>query len=221
MMRKMGPFARCAVHLLDGGYSPIPVRFASKRPLLKSWDHLRSKPLSRETITELSAKYPALNLAVAGGYGGLVPIDIDTDDADIIAAATSALPEPNVAKRGQRGFVAFYRGTPGRIWGRKFKMPGAGKGKVIVEILTTGKTIIPPSIHADTGKPYLWTTKATLLNTRVTELVRITPSHITALARALRPWVPPQERYEPREDGYSATIWVRPAAAIRMGCGGR
>jgi hypothetical protein len=122
-----------------------------------------------------------------------VPLDIDTDDADVMAAIGRALPRPNVAKAGRRGCVLFFR-AEGDIPGRDFMLPKVdGKpGKPLVSILSTRKTVLPPSVHPDTGKPYRWLTGSrTLFNTPAGELVPVTAQHIAALERALRPWCPP------------------------------
>lgn len=192
-MSKLGPWARYAIHMLRGGYSPIPVHFASKKPLVKAWDHLRQAPMSPESIGKLARERPQLGIAVAGGFNGLVIIDFDTDDRDILGEIAKALPRPNVAKKGRRGFVGFYRAAGELPRARKFVTPkkDGRPGKVLVEILTTGKTVLPPSIHPDTKEPYRWLTKATLYTKPVVNLVPITGKHIEALAMVLRPWCPP------------------------------
>jgi hypothetical protein len=152
--------------------------------------------MSPESIAKLARERPQLGIAVAGGYGGLVPIDFDTDDKAILGEVFRAIPRPNVAKKGRRGFVAFYRATGELPKGRKFLAP-KGKdgtpGKVLVEILTTGKTVIPPSIHPDTKEPYRWLRgpgMATLYRRPLINLVDISVKHIEAMAMVLRPWCP-------------------------------
>jgi hypothetical protein len=182
--------------MLQGGYSPIPVHYASKRPLLKAWDHLREKSLSSASIAQIASERPQLGIAVAGGFNGLVPIDFDTDDMDILREVAKAIPRPNVAKKGRRGFVGFYRAADDLPRARKFLMPKGenGKpGKVLIEVLTTGKTVLPPSIHPDTKNPYRWLRgpgMATLYSRPIGNLVPITQRHIDALALVLRPWCP-------------------------------
>lgn len=222
-MRHPAPFARYAAHMLDGGYSPIPVRWADKRPLARvrdetcpdplvlygvvnGWDRLRTETLTPADIAEIVRRRSRIGIGVVGGYNGLVPIDCDTDDPAIAKAILSALPRAIVGKRGQRGLVRFYRSDVA-IPARKFRMPPVdGKpGGVLVEVLTTGKTVTPPSIHPDTQEPYRWLTRSTLYSKRVDELVTITPAHIEALAEALRPWVPLPKPYVPRPPGPRAS----------------
>ena len=61
---------------------------------------------------------------------------------------------------------------------------------MLVEVLATGQSVLPPTIHPDTGRPYQWLTKATLFNTRVDELPVITKANIAALKTGLAPWLP-------------------------------
>lgn len=189
-----GPWEHYAPHMLKGGYSPIPVLPTSKRPAIKRWPDLRDKPMSLGSMKRLAARQPDLGIAVAGGHQGLVPIDFDTEDEDILAAAFSVLPEATVRKKGKRGFVGFYRwDDKGPPPGTKFEAEARDgrPGGMLVEILGTGKTVIPPSVHPGTKAPYEWLTSATLYTRPVGNLVPITARHIKALDKALRPWLPP------------------------------
>lgn len=182
-------FKQWAAHILKGGYSPVPLH--GKRPVFDKWDRLRSKALTPTEIKELCRKYGAMNLGVAGGFNCLAPVDIDTDDHEITLAIAGALPPAMVAKAGRKGFTAFYWDSSGMIGGAKFKrrLPDGGFD-MLVEILVTGQTVLPPSMHPETRKPYVWKTRATLFNTRVDELPEISQDHIEALRNALERWIP-------------------------------
>jgi hypothetical protein len=153
---------------------------------------LRSVALTPNQIDALCRKHPGLGLGVAGGFMGLIPIDVDTDDREIIDAIMSALPRPDVAKFGQRGFTASYYDAYRCMAGQKFRHPRKdGSGfDTLVEVLATGQSVLPPTVHPDTMQPYRWLTNDTLLNTRVDELPVITKAHIEALREALGPWLP-------------------------------
>ena len=193
-----GAFAQFAAHMLDGGYSPVPIAPEKKRPLsacafYRSWGRLKRKALAPAQIEALTRKYPGLGLGVAGGFGGLVPIDVDVDvdEPEIIDAVRSALPEILVAKRGRKGFTAFYWNPGGNIEGRKFRRPREDGGfDMLVEVLTSGQSVVPPTLHPDLGRPYEWITRRTLFNEMVDELPIITRAHIDAMEAALRPWLP-------------------------------
>jgi hypothetical protein len=171
------------------------------RGLVNGWNRLRETRLSLDDIAGFCQRYTKLNIGVLGGCGGLVPIDFDTDDAGVLAACDRALPRPNVAKVGRRGFVGFYRAAGELPRARKFvtRKRDGKPGKVLVEILTSTKTVLPPSIHPDTREPYRWLTRGTLYSKPVTNLAPITAEHIEALAAALRPWCPPPPSRKYRE----------------------
>ncbi len=189
-MKPLGAFAEWAEFVLDGDYSPIPIRAGTKRPLFDKWDRLRSTALTPAEIAEMCRKFPDLGLGVAGGFGGLVPVDLDSDDHKITNAVCSALPEILVAKRGRRGFTAFYYDAYGCVKAEKFRTPRRGGGfDMLVEILTTGQSVIPPTLHPDLGEPYRWVTERTLLNERCHELPLITAAHVEALRKAMEPWL--------------------------------
>jgi hypothetical protein len=126
-----------------------------------------------------------------GNY--LVPLDVDVDDVNIVAAVARSVPKASVAKAGAHGFTCLYRSSV-PITAVKFRP--AGTPKPIVEILTSGQSVIPPTVHPDTGRPYQWLTPRTLLDMRLEDLVPIDPEHVDALAKALEPWCPPRT-YQP------------------------
>ena len=194
--RPASPFAAWGERLLDNGYSPVPLKPVVRTPLLRKWDRLREKALSRDDIERLTKVNPDLGLGVAGGFNCLLPIDVDTDDREILNAVLGVLPRPTVGKRGSKGWTAFFWDSTGLIDARKFVVPETKAP--IVEILTTGVATIPPTVHPKLGRPYHWLRKATLFNTQIDDLPEITPDHIVALEKALRPWVPERPIWVPR-----------------------
>ena len=195
-----GPFAQCAAKLLDKGYSPVPILPGQKRPLPQChfyghWNELREKALTFKQVQSLIRWRPDLGVGVAGGYNCLTPLDIDTDDPEIKRAISYALPPKSVAKQGKKGGTLFYWNADGLIEGMKFK---ARKGKgwdFFAEVLVTGQTVIPPTIHPETLRPYKWCNAATLLNTKVDNLPQILSSDIEALQCSLSPWLPKPEEH--------------------------
>jgi hypothetical protein len=184
-------FGKWGTHMLAGGYSPVPLRAGGKRPLTDKWDHLRKEPMTPAAIATLANRHPNLGLGVAGGYLDLVPVDVDTEDLAIIAAARAVLPPMAVAKKGNRGFTVFYRG---KVRARRFKTV---EKKPLVEVLVTGQTVLPPTIHPDTRLPYRWLTKATLFNTPVEQLPTLTEGQLQLLEQGLEPWLPKRTEYAP------------------------
>jgi hypothetical protein len=148
--------------------------------------------MTAEAIARLAREKPGLGLGVAGGYGGLVPVDVDTDDDDIRKVVESVLGKPVVEKAGKRGWTGFWRAA-GKIEARKFRrrQPGGKSGPPIIEILTTGQTVLPPTMHPDMGQPYRWKTRRTLYTVPLVNLTAVTPRHIDLLAVALGCETPP------------------------------
>src|SRR5690606_31478722 len=64
-------------------------------------------------------------------------------------------------------------------------------GPPIVEVLTTGQTVLPPTLHPDTERPYRWVTEKTLFVRPLWNLPAITTAHMEALRLVLGPWCEP------------------------------
>ena len=58
-MKPLGAFAQFAALMLEGDYSPVPIKVGEKRPLFDAWDRLRSAALTPAEIEELCRNYPA------------------------------------------------------------------------------------------------------------------------------------------------------------------
>jgi hypothetical protein len=112
---------------------------------------------------------PNAGVGIACGFNGVVALDFDTDDHAIINAVESVVGESFIQKRGNRGLTAFYRSsTP--VESRGFNIDG----KRVVDLLADGRqTVIPPSLHPDTNKPYTWITPLGLED--------VTPEHLPLL----------------------------------------
>ena len=180
------PFADFAEPLIAADYSPLPILPGTKRPALGEWQRLCNAQLSPDEIERFVRSPLAYGVGVALGFNGLIAIDIDTDDAAIVAAIRSAMPASIVAKRGRKGQTDFHRDPTEIIRARKVRGPAG----MLVEILGPGnQTVIPPTSHPATGQPYRWTTERWLDNTRVTDLPVIPPDIADRMAVVLRPWL--------------------------------
>lgn len=194
--------------LLTNGYSPVPIsnEIGGRCPL-EGWDRHRKEPLHVETLRWNGKLHPEYQLAVLGAFNGLVPIDVDTDDAEVIAAFKRVMPRPVVARKGSKGFVAFYRDPTGKVadyYRKNFMKRVADADGVIrplVEIKVMGHVTIPPSLHRKTGQPYRWMNcqpgrpARSLFDTPVAELGVVTIADLEALSKALEPWCPPVAEY--------------------------
>jgi hypothetical protein len=134
-------------------------------------------------------------IALCCGYRGLCVIDVDTDDAEKLAAVLRVLPRCRVGRFGSKGFALFarYEGVP-----KSFNIYCGPRGASIktVEVKGIGQNItVPPSIHFKTGNPYRWINPETgeELEGRpsLDELPVITDDDFVALVDALAPWATP------------------------------
>jgi hypothetical protein len=161
------------------GYAPVPVRPGTKAPCISEWTRWCSELPSPELIREWSKKYPDAGIAIATGpASGIVALDLDHDDGSHARVLAAAGPSP-VGKQGARGPTYFYRyrGEPSQAFRRH--------GHTICEVLSDKRlVIIPPTIHPDTGKPYVWTTPERLLNRAPSSLP---PLNSTAVAAPFEP----------------------------------
>lgn len=170
----LSPFAQACHRLIANGYSPLPISPMSKAPgefrggkwrPMSNWQRFREAPVSG-FILKVWCTWPDANVGIITGTRATATqivacVDFDTDDPDMLLEMQRSLPPSPVMKRGKRGFSAFYL------------VPNGTEGfrTTIVELLTnTRQTVIPPSIHCDTGRPYHWTGGASLLDTPAASL---------------------------------------------------
>jgi hypothetical protein len=138
---------------------------------------------------------PRVGLGLACGFNDLVAVDVDNEKAfPTTREVFSGIHPPS--KVGRKGATAFFRGEG--VESRKFCEPPAvdpatGKTRrpVLVEILAAGnQTVIPPTKHPDTGKPYRWIYGSLEDIGHVSELPVLTQAKRDELAQALAPLMP-------------------------------
>lgn len=212
------PYARVGAELVDMGYHAIPVLPGSKRPGSMShgewygdmdWSRFCDR-LPTEIETSIWSRWPDAGVCVAIDKQ-LKVIDVDTDDPDIRAAIEAVIPAPLVKKKGQKGYSAFYRGSE-NIVSRPFSLvlPGGFESRII-DLLAHGRqTVLPPTVHPDTGAAYEWITDDTLMDTSIEQLPLLPDDIAQRLEEALRPFGELRE-FKPLvrhgEDVFGETIW--------------
>jgi hypothetical protein len=158
----MGAFADMAERLIERGYAVVPIIPGTKRPGFFNGETWLGLP---EWQTRFNKRAPTNEQIVRWGVGdtgigivggpasrGMVGFDIDTDDPAIRAALDSILPPTPVRKVGRRGETLFYF-APQITQSRKWII----EQRVVCELIGPNRqTVIPPSIHPDTGQPYRW-----------------------------------------------------------------
>ncbi len=206
------PFALHGERIADMGYSCMPCRPGSKRPGSYSggmyfgrndWQQYCDRAPSEYELRTWT-RWPDAGICVALGYGSVVAVDVDTDADDLRSALASVLPLSRVQKRGEKGFTAFYRASPA-VKSAAFNVNGSR----VLDLLAHGKqTVIPPTLHPDTGMPYIWLTDETLENTHPADLPLLPDDIAELIAGALAPFgYAPQHAAAPSGDGFGHSIW--------------
>lgn len=129
-----------------------PSKGKGKAPILNEWSTYSDVMPSEAMRASWLMSYPASNIGLPfGKASGLCAIDIDTEDQELIDAIRAALPPSPWVRVGKKGMGLIYRwqGQP------NFKLRNSDN-ESIVEFLGSGnQMVMPPSIHPDTGKPYV------------------------------------------------------------------
>ena len=213
-------FARYHETLIANGFSPLPVTPRTKAVKLRGWQRACLQPLSPAERAELASGGVPYGVGIACGYGGLVALDRDTENPDVLAALVPIVPLGLVRKIGRRGCTSFFRTANPSVCSRRLNRQD---GEMLIEVLGVGaQTVLPPTIHPDTGEPYRWCGPATLLNTRLCELPEITAADIERIVERLAPWLRPKAHrvtHTPlasplRHDRYAAAVVHRLCAEL-------
>lgn len=206
------PYALHGERSVDMGYSVIPCRPGSKRPgeyKAGNWygkfdwsQYCDRAPTEYELRTW--TQWPEAGLCALMGYGDIIAIDVDTDDDAMRAALSTVMPLSMLQKRGEKGFTAFYRGSRA-IEPRHFDI----HKQRVVDLLAYGtQTVIPPTVHPDTGRPYIWLTDSTLENTHPRDLPELPDDIADQIAAVLTSFgYSPPTPLRPMGDGMGNSIW--------------
>ncbi|MFC5584457.1 bifunctional DNA primase/polymerase [Nitratireductor kimnyeongensis] len=194
------PFAKISDTMVDNGYSVIPCMPGSKWPgryQRKTWSARYGWQTFGDRLpTDIELRHwnswPGAGVCLVLNKTIKV-LDVDTDDPDIRAALLKVIPDSPVKKRGAKGFSAFYRGSE-TITSRSFNLGG----ERVLDLLAYGKqTVIPPTLHPDTGKPYFWTEGSeTLIDVPPEDLPELPEDIVDRIEDALSEfgYLPPIER---------------------------
>jgi len=190
-----GPFIKWAMDYKARGFSPLPVNPGSKVPSfggkykLTGWSVYCESPADDWQIKSWGRSCDGLGIILACGYGGMVAIDVD--DPRVYGAVKQVFGHIKApAKVGRRGATAFFYDPTGLISNRNFRAANEDGtiGGTLVEILVKGRqTVIPPTIHKDTGRPYRWH-NGDLETCRPHDLPVITQAMIDEVERLIEPF---------------------------------
>ena len=208
----MGAYAQCAERLIERGFAAVPIMPGTKRPGfffagmwigLANWQRRFNGGPPPATERERWAAGDAGVGVVAGQAShGLIAVDIDSEDPAIQAALRTVLPPTHVRKTGARGETLFYHG-PGIAQSQSWNIAG----KRVVDLIGPGRqTVLPPTIHPDTGAPYRWSGSESLEDLQPHELPTLPADIAERITAALlplgyRPEPPPHEGGDGDGDG--------------------
>lgn len=133
------------------GWIPVPIREGTKQPDLSGWPDLQPRA---EEIAPLFSGPGGVGLLLGEPSGGLVDVDLDCEEA--LALADDFLP-PTGMEHGRESTPRahrWYRCSPPPPRTERFTAPD---GAVLLELRSTGaQTMVPPSLHPDTGERVRW-----------------------------------------------------------------
>lgn len=195
-----GPYAEFGPKLVERGYAALPVMPGTKRPGERrngtwvgmfDWQQRYSQrlPTEFETCHWSSAEDAGLCVVTGAASGDLIGIDIDTDDPAIKAAIRAVLPPTPAIKVGQKGETLFYRGpgVPSRSY-NQYDATGARLCRLVDLIGPGRQTVLPPTIHPDTGQPYRWVGERALVDLDPGELPELPADIGDRIGEALKPF---------------------------------
>jgi P4 family phage/plasmid primase-like protien len=184
-VHQRGALVAIARRLLRNGYHPLRLNWGTKKPCRTGWLNDLPTEESIEREFKMPGNIGLIQGVVAPDKTFLLTIDIDQDDAPLLACVEQAIGADCIKKRGKKG-ISFTLKAVGEIDSQKLHDYRDGK-KPAGDILAKGKqTVIPPSIHPETQAPYEWWGKLTPFNTPYSELPTIDDSVIREIRAFLR-----------------------------------
>lgn len=138
------------------GYVPLRVEPGSKAAASRGWQNLTP---SEESVRRTFSRPSNIGLRtgdVKNDGTCLVAIDLDVDDASLVSAIEQAIGVIVPCKRGRKGYTWFFR-LDRQQKTHKIYLNRDDKKTAVIDVLCRGaQTVVPPSLHATTGAPYIW-----------------------------------------------------------------
>ena len=118
MATEPSPYALAAGRLRDMGYHAMPAKPGEKVPghfEAGRWSHMARwqdwcSRMPPEFLHERWESWPDPGVCIA--HGNIVGADVDTERKDVAAAVVAALGPSPVRRRGQKGWMGYYRPGP-------------------------------------------------------------------------------------------------------------
>lgn len=151
-MSEANVFANEAGAYYAKGLPVIPLYRREKKPIPLDWSRYHDKEVESHEQEVWLSRYQDSNIGmVLGKQSGMVMLDIDSEDPEIVALIRSILPPSPWERIGAKGMVLAFRYSGLRT----FRIKDAS-GAMICEMLSERtQCVLPPSIHPDTQRPYV------------------------------------------------------------------
>ena len=157
------------------GYEPVHVPLGAKGAKSVGW---QVKKAIEDSINREFSKPSNLGIRTGDLHADgscLFGIDIDVDDANLVRCVERAIGCPVPVKRGKKGVTYLARLTE-QIASHKIHMYHDGNKRPVIDILCRGaQSVVPPSVHPETKKPYKWVAGSPLCEIPYDKLPLFTP----------------------------------------------
>lgn len=196
----MSVFAEHCQNYFKKGYPVIPICAGTKRPLPNEWNRWGAEPLEEKMLLEWKGKYRDAGIGVClGPQARIIAFDYDLDEniplhKELHGKIKHLLPLSPVSKCGKKGSTHFFRYNGEQSVTIKKKIGDQSQLLNVCEVLSVGRqTVLPPTIHPETGKPYFWSQDAGLLECDAETLPFLCWASIEEIKRIVDQWVPTTE----------------------------
>ena len=159
------PFKSSAQEYYDAGLSPIPLGYPrgkpSKAATMMGWQSFARNRYTREKLAEMLDSQGGCNIGLVMGtiiQDGLQIVAVDIDNEKLMEDVLNALPSLSCGKKGNKGATYFFLADE-KMTGRRIVN---SEGTVVDFLSHKSQTVLPPSIHPDTCREYVWLTRSLL-----------------------------------------------------------
>jgi putative DNA primase/helicase len=144
-------FAETAPAYYEKGLPVIPLYSRDKRPIPTDWSRFHAEDVPIDMQQQWLEHWPDANIGlVLGQQSGLIMLDIDTTDTQLLTVIQKMVPFSPWRRVGQKGMVLAFKYTGNRT----FRVRNTS-GETICELLAERtQCVLPPSIHPKTQEPY-------------------------------------------------------------------
>ncbi len=159
-MKPQGVFFDHAPKYWQVGLPVFPLKTREKMPAIGGWQYYGNRMPTAEEQEHWLHSYPTGNIGLApGSASGLCFLDIDSDDPAVARAIARVIPNGSPwIRKGSKGAMLAFKHTGLRsfkIMGVQSTGENAARARPILEFLSkSGQTVVVPSIHPTTQRPY-------------------------------------------------------------------